>query len=211
MSEKRIINPFAICIYRGSNRKTTEHLPPPIARMAGFSKPEPEDLGPVVSSPISDVLCVRDKNLLFRKGKISFDVACFYPLKFILLTYDSRGTVPYVGDDAVFLPDSFALKHSSASLIVHLSIALLKAEFDVYGGKGRASISRITDFMLWPGVFPPLNYARSYLIANSNSPIARDGVFDFVLSTDPDSKRREAYSSFKDEFFEKCPTAGFSN
>jgi hypothetical protein len=62
VSEKRIINPFAICIYRGSNRKTTEHLPPPIARMAGFSKPEPEDLGPVVSSPTSDALCVRDKN-----------------------------------------------------------------------------------------------------------------------------------------------------
>ncbi len=211
MSEKRIINPFAICNYRGPERKTTEHLPPPIARAAGFSKPEPDDLGPVVSSPNSDVVSVRDKNLLFKKGRISFDVASFYPLKFILLTYDSVGPIPYGGDDAVFLPDSFALKHSSGSLVIHPSISVLKAEFDVYGGRGRGSISRTTDFMLWPGVFPQLSYARAYIIANSTSPIANGGVFDFVLSTDPDSKRREAYSSFKDEFFEKCLTAGFSN
>lgn len=210
MNQKRLINPNAICNYRGPERKTTEHLPPPMARAVRLSKPEP-DFDPVISSPLSDVVSVREDRLFFGKGKVGFDIDCFCPLRFTLLTYDSTGPIPYLGADAVFVPDSFAIKNSSGPLLLDPSATVLKVDIDVYGRRGRAVISKTTDFMIWPGIFPLLSYARFYLVANSTSPITKGGVFNFDLSSDPDSKRREAYSRFKDEFFEKCLTAGFSN
>ncbi len=210
MKERRIINEFSLANYRGPQRKTVEHLPPPIARAVSLAKPPCERFEPAFDPSLSDVVRLSGNRLVFSKGKIGYDIVSSCPLKFRLLTFDSHGILEYSGESAIFLPSGFTRKFSSGSLILDNSTALLKVEVDVFGGLGRVSISRTTDFMLWDGVFNELSFARFYLLCNSSSPLVTTSTAEFVLSTDPDLDRRAAYSRFKDEFYSN-PTSGFSN
>lgn len=210
MKDRRIINPFAICNYPGPTRKTTEHLPPPIARAIPNSEPITRSSEPVMPSSLADVVTTRFGRLLFSKRPVSFDIEKVYPLKFALLTYDSCGVLPYLGGAGVFIPWNLAVKFSFGTLTLDPSTALLKVETEVYGKAGVAKVSRTTDFMLWPGVFNELNFARFYLVCNASSPLVSSTSLNFDLDTDPDPHRKEAYRRFKDSFFDS-PTSGFSN